>query len=78
MKIRFTKNDAVDTKELSGVVGSPIYTAELTEEEVGYIKLFVETCSGFISSGGNHIEMSIDVPGSEDKCLIVKEVVDTD
>lgn len=42
MKIRFSHADAVDSKALAGVADSPIYTAELTEEEVGYIKSFVE------------------------------------
>ena len=53
MKIRFSKNDVFDTKgeveyldEVAGQVNevaeAPIYTVQLTEEEVGYIKSFVE------------------------------------
>ena len=59
MVIRFSKTDVVDTKniegggadvsELEGRVGAieeaPIYTVELTDEEVAYIKGFVDVCS---------------------------------
>lgn len=59
MKIRFSKSDVFDTKgeqeyinEVAGQVNevaeAPIYTAELTEEEVGYIKSFVELCNAVI------------------------------
>lgn len=56
MKIRFSKTDVIDTKNIEGggadvselegrvdaIEEAPIYTVELTDEEVAYIKSFVE------------------------------------
>lgn len=53
MKVRFSKNDVVDTKTLADLAAeyedgnipsadAPILEVSLTEEEVGYIKSFVE------------------------------------
>ena len=59
MKIRFGSNDVIDTKNIEGggadvselegrvdaIEEAPIYTVELTAEEVAYIKGFVDVCS---------------------------------
>jgi len=80
MKIRFNRNDAIDTKsieqEVANITDKPIYQVELTEEEVGYIKQFVEVCAGVVTSGGHHLEMNVAKPESEDKCLILAEMAD--
>lgn len=80
MKIRFSKNDVFDTKgestEVEQLANAPIYTVQLTEEEVGYIKQFVEACAGVVSSSGHHLEMNVAKPESDDKCLILAEMPD--
>lgn len=63
MKVRFSKNDVVDTKTLADLAAdyedgdipsvgdTPILEVDLTEEEVGYIKQFVDYCN---TVKGNH------------------------
>ena len=80
MKIRFSKSDVFDTKgesaEVEQLANAPIYTVQLTEEEVGYIKQFVEACAGVPVSDGCHLVMNVAKPESEDKCLILAEMPD--
>lgn len=66
MKIRFGKNDVVDTKNIEGggadvseleervgaIEDAPIYTVELSETEVDYIKGFVDVCSAADKGNG--------------------------
>ena len=66
MKIRFGSNDVIDTKNIEGggadfdeldervgaIEDAPIYTVELTEEEVAYIKGFVDVCSAADKGNG--------------------------
>lgn len=57
MRVRFSKNDVVDTKTLADLAAdyedgnipstgdTPILEVDLSAEEVGYIKKFVSFCS---------------------------------
>ena len=56
MRVRFSKNDVVDTKTLAALAAdyedgnipsadTPILEVDLSAEEVGYIKKFVSFCS---------------------------------
>lgn len=62
MKVRFGKYDVVDTKTLADLTAdyedgnipsadTPILEVDLSEEEVGYIKQFVDYCN---ERKGNH------------------------
>lgn len=56
MKIRFGKNDVIDTKSVGAIEDAPIYTVELSETEVNYIKGFVDACSA--ADRGNGINFA--------------------
>ena len=80
MKIRFSKNDVFDTKgesaEVDQLANAPIYTAELTAEEVDYIKQFVDAISGYAStlSVGSRPQISVGEPASETFSVLVSAI----
>lgn len=79
MKIRFGKNDAIDTKnieqEVANITDQPIYQVELTEREVEYIKMFVETVSGIEAEGTQEVKgFSFMNPQSVETVLTVDTV----
>lgn len=83
MIIRFRKNDVVDTEALASVdaavsemENAPIYTAELTEEEVGYIKSFVEFVDSCKDEGHPEIVFGKEEISGVSAITITAEVVE--